>query len=56
MDKDRFMELCTDLKATLTRDEIEDGWFFCDCEWDGMLLHETDEEAELCGCRKNANP
>lgn len=42
--------------AVLTAEEIADGWYFCQCEWDGMLLHPSMEEAKVCCCNdKNTN-
>ena len=26
------------------------GWHLCNCGWDGMLIHETDDEMEHCRC------
>jgi hypothetical protein len=46
----RYNELCRSKDATLTQAELDAGWFFCLCEWDGMLLHKSDKEAEYCGC------
>lgn len=34
----------------LTEAELASGWFYCHCEWDGLLIHESDPEAEVCGC------
>lgn len=33
----------------LTPVEAADGWHFC-LDWDGMLIHPTDEEGECCTC------
>lgn len=49
MNKERITQL--ELHgAELTAEEKAEGWFFCNCEWDGMLLHERDDEAKLCYC------
>lgn len=40
-------------EATLTDDEIEQGYVFC-CEWDGMLINKNDPEAECCHCLKES--
>lgn len=39
----------------LTEEEIKEGWFFCNCEWDGMLIHKDWSEAEVCSCHKEKN-
>lgn len=46
----RYTELSYNKDAKLTQSGLDAGWFFCSCEWDGMLLHKTDPEAEVCGC------
>jgi hypothetical protein len=49
MTHDRYVELMEDELAELTDDEIEYGYLFC-CEWDGLLIHKDDLEAEACAC------
>lgn len=34
----------------LTPEEIAEGWIFCICEWDDMLIHKDDPEAQFCHC------
>lgn len=36
----------------LTQEEMNEGWVFC-CEWDGLLIHKTDREAECCSYLKD---
>lgn len=52
MTKERYRELNRDMEARLTPEEIEEGWLFCCCEWDGLLIHKTHPEAECCHCLK----
>lgn len=52
MNRERYMELAKNPELKLTEEEIREGWFFCNCEWDGMLIHDSHVEAEFCGCRK----
>ena len=47
MTESRYEELRADLTLKLTPEEIKRGWFFC-CDWDGMLLHKSDEEVKCC--------
>lgn len=37
MNIDRYAEL-QGPDGKLTEAEIADGWFYCICEWDGLLL------------------
>lgn len=48
----RYKELSVDLKLKLTTQEISEGWRFCECEWDGMLININDKEGEgqFCHC------
>lgn len=46
----RYNELSRNLDLKLTPEEIAEGWFFCECEWDGMLIHRTSQEARVCTC------
>lgn len=34
----------------LTEEELAEGWRFCLCEWDGMLICAGDIEAKACSC------
>lgn len=34
----------------LTDQEVAEGYRFCMCEWDGLLIQEGDPEAKFCGC------
>ena len=52
MDKKRYKYLNTSYLAMLTSQEIEEGWHFC-WDWDGLLIHKDDPEAESCTCRKH---
>lgn len=49
MSPDRIKEINSDMEASLTDKEMNAGWFFCNFEWDGMLLHEDSPEAKICG-------
>jgi hypothetical protein len=50
MTKERYRELQRNMESRLTPQEQNDGWIFCNCEWDGMLIHKSDPEAECCSC------
>ena len=51
MDKDRFKELQFGPDPQiLTKEELEEGYMWCHCEWDGMLMLKTDPEAKFCTC------
>jgi hypothetical protein len=39
-----------DKNETLTKEEAEEGWHFC-WDWDGLLIHKDDPEAECCTCK-----
>lgn len=49
MNKDRYFELEIS-DEPLTIQEIKDGWLFCNCELDGMLINKSWEEAKMCNC------
>lgn len=34
----------------LTQRETDEGWRFCSCEWDGLLICAGDPEAKFCHC------
>ena len=50
MDRERYLALQRDVSLKLTPQELSEGWFFCSCEWDGMLVHKHMAEAECCHC------
>lgn len=52
MNKDRKRELETNPDASLTKEELEEGWHFC-WDWDFMLIHDSWKEAEACTCKKS---
>lgn len=41
-----------DREGKLTTEQIEEGWIFCSCEWDGMLINKSWFEYEYCTCGK----
>lgn len=45
----RYRQLMNDLESKLTAEEIAEGWHFC-YDWDGLLIHKDDPEAECCTC------
>lgn len=47
----RYHQLVGNIELELTDAEIDAGWHFC-YDWDGMLIHSSDKEAEVCTCRK----
>jgi len=49
MDKERYQELTTSEEASLTIEEVEEGWQFCE-DWDFMLIHKDQPEFESCTC------
>lgn len=55
MKRERYLELEGDMKAKLTEAELAEGWFFCICEWDGMLVHKNWPEGKLCGCMRHTD-
>lgn len=48
----RYKELSAGPKEKLTSQEYSEGWRFCECEWDGMLININDREGEgqFCHC------
>lgn len=44
----RYKEIEKNPTIKLTKEELEAGWFFCNYEWDGMLLKKGWAEAEIC--------
>lgn len=51
MTPERRQYLMRNTEADLTLAEIAEGYRFC-CEWDGLLIHKSDLEAEFCTCLK----
>jgi hypothetical protein len=49
MTPQRRYELDHTQDSRLTQEELDEGYRFC-CEWDGMLIHKDDPEAEACFC------
>jgi len=49
MDAQRHRTLERDPTTELTAAEVEAGWHFC-LDWDGMLIHEDDDEFKCCSC------
>lgn len=50
MNPERYNALVKDFSLSLTPQELDEGWTFCSCEWDGMLIHKDDVEATFCVC------
>jgi hypothetical protein len=51
MTPERHRFLDEHVTESLTKEEIEEGYFFC-CDWDGMLMHKDDMEAtNCCSCQ-----
>lgn len=50
MTPQRYNQLMKDVSVTLTPEEVAAGYFFCACEWDGLLIHKDDLEAQYCSC------
>lgn len=51
MSRERAIALIEDAALQLTPEEMEAGYRFC-CEWDGLLLHGSQPEAQCCSCLK----
>lgn len=49
MTRQRMIELTKNLNATLTKEELAEGWHFCS-EFDGLLIHSSHPEYEVCTC------
>ena len=49
MTHERWKQLMEDQSLSLTPGEADEGWHFCH-DWDGLLIHDTDPEAEACTC------
>jgi len=52
MTPERRKELNDNFDLKLSQEEITQGYRFC-CEWDGLLIHKSDREAECCLCLKS---
>lgn len=52
MTKERYEFLMSDIDASLTQQEIDEGYHFCP-EWDGLLIHKNDAESEYCSCEEH---
>lgn len=50
MTLERHAFLMDNPKEELTPEEFDAGWHFCTSEWDGLLIHRTDHEAQFCKC------
>ena len=48
MTKERYNTLMSG-HSNLTSEEFNEGWHFC-FEWDELLIHPDDREAEFCTC------
>lgn len=53
MTRDRWHHLNKTGEA-LNPQEIAEGWHYCH-DWDGLLIHPGDPEAECCSCRPEAD-
>jgi hypothetical protein len=51
MTSKRHKELMANQDLCLTPEEIAEGWHFC-WDWDGLLIHKDDREAEICSCQE----
>lgn len=49
MTPERYHELLINPQMKLIPSEIDAGWHFC-YDWDGMLIHKTWPEYEMCNC------
>lgn len=50
MTKERYQALMApDSELSLTDEEVKEGYHFC-WDWDGLLIHKDDPEAECCSC------
>lgn len=49
MTRERYRQLMGDQSLKLTPEELAEGWHFCP-DWDFLLIHESDGEAEGCTC------
>ena len=56
MNHTRYRQLQMDVTSTLTEVEYKEGWFFCNFEWDGMLLQAGCPEAEICEANCQCQP
>lgn len=49
MNEERWNQLMKDEQLSLTQEELDIGWHFCD-SWDDLLIHILDPEFETCEC------
>lgn len=49
MTPERRSILDKDMSATLTEEELAEGWHFC-LDWDQLLIHKSHREFECCSC------
>lgn len=49
MTPERRKFLNENLEENLTQQETDDGYCFC-MDWDGLLIHISEQEAEVCTC------
>lgn len=49
MSETRYHELMDGSEGLLTVEEVNAGWHFC-ADWDFLLIHEDNPEAESCSC------
>jgi len=47
----RRKELNNNFDLKLTKEELDQSYRFC-CEWDGLLIHKDEPEADCCHCLK----
>lgn len=52
MTPERYKQLERDFTLNLTDEEQKEGWIFCNCEFDGLLIHKDQPESEFCACLK----
>ncbi len=50
MTPERYDELMKSDSLQLNKAEVAEGWRFCMCEWDGLLIKAGDPEAQVCSC------
>ena len=50
---ERYNKLMT-TNEPLTQEETKEGWMFCNCEWDGMLIKDDWPEVEFCHCYQDS--
>lgn len=50
MTRERWLEVMNNMDATLTPEEVAEGWHFCSC-WDQLLVGPEMPEREFCTCK-----